>query len=141
MKKLRIIVTLLLVVCLISSVSLISVSADDSEREPDHLRYSGVRFLTAGVVINSWGKASCESCGELYDGYSADLEICLYKVTNDGYDLVKYWDLGTKVGDFLEGKPYYVVHGTYFTEATLTVYDSNSNYVETVSVASGNYVY
>ena len=141
MKHIKKTISLLLAVCLLSAVLMTSVAADTSEREPDPLRYTGVFYLTAGIAINSWGKASCETFGELYSGYHADLEICLYRVLSNGSELVKYWDIGTVQDDFAAGKPYYVAHGTYYTEVTVTVYDASDNYVETVSVASGNYVY
>lgn len=131
---------LLLAVCLLSSMLLSPVAAFAEERE-EPTRFTGVNFLASGIDINSWGKASCEACGWIRDGYTATLRICLYRVTDTGFELVTYWNLGTVSGDFMDGRAHYVVHGTYFSDAILTVRDSNGNYVETVSTATGDFVY
>lgn len=141
MKQLKKGFALLLTVCLLSAILLTPAYAMADEREEEPSRYTGVNFLASDIGINSWGKASCEAAGWVRTGYTAELRICLYRVLDNSIQLVKYWDIGTVSGDFLDGRAYYVVHGTYFSRATLTVHDSNGNYVETVSAATGDYVY
>ena len=132
--------TLLLALCLLSSTLMIPAAAIAEEREESN-RFTGVNYLASGIDINSWGKASCEAGGWIRDGYTATLRICLYRVTDTGFELVTYWNLGTVSGNFMDGRAHYVVHGTYFSDAVLTVRDSNGNYVETVSAATGDFVY
>lgn len=140
MKPIKRAFTLLFAVCLLSAILLTPVCATADERE-EPVRYTGVNFLASGIDINSWGKASCEACGWIRNGYTATLRICLYRVFENSIDLVTYWNLGTVSGDFMDGRAYYVVHGTYYSKAILTVYDSNGDYVETVTAATGDYVY
>lgn len=140
MKRLKQGLIFLLAVCLLSATLLTPAFATAEERE-EPSRFTGVIYLASGIDINSWGKASCEAGGWIRDGYTATLRICLYRVTDTGFELVTYWNLGTVSGDFMDGRAHYVVHGTYFSDAVLTVRDSNGNYVETVSAATSDYVY
>ena len=140
MKQLKQGLIVLLAVCLLSATLITPVSATAEERD-EPSRFTGVIYLASGIDINSWGKASCEAGGWIRDGYTATLRICLYRVTDTGFELVTYWNLGTVSGNFMDGRAHYVVHGTYFSDAVLTVRDSNGNYVETVSAATSDYVY
>lgn len=141
MKRLHKGLAVILVVCLLFATLLTPVHATVDVREEEPSRYTGVISLASGIDINSWGKASCEAGGWIRDGYTAELRICLYHVVENGVQLVTYWNLGTVSGVFLDGRAHYVVHGTYYSNAILTVYDSDGHFVETVSAATGDFVY
>lgn len=141
MKQLKKGFAILLALCLLSAALLTPVCASLDEREEEPARYTGVNVLVSGIDINSWGRASCEAGGWIRDGYTAELRICLYHVVDNGVQLVTYWNLGTVSGTFLDGRAHYVVHGTYYSKAILTVYDSDGHFVETVSAATGDFVY
>ena len=133
--------SLCLAVCLLSVILFNPAYALEEAHEDEMSRYIGVHNIISGLTIDSSGSAVCDAGGWISSGYTADLRISLYRVDNDFFQLISYWDVGTVSGRFTRTRSCSVEHGTYYSQAKLVVHDSDGNYVETVYEASPDYIY
>ncbi len=100
-------------------------------------RYTGISMLTSSLNISSSGGASCKGTVTLKSGYTANLTVELQK---DGTTIKTWTNSGN--GTLTAGSTYYVPSGhTYVVVTTATVYDSNSNVVESPSMNSAERSY
>ena len=95
-------------------------------------RYTGTGLITSTLNVSTSGAAQCNGKIKLYNGYTADLTVELKK---DGSTIKTWTSSGS--GTVSAGGTYYVPTGhTYVVVTTATVYDSNSNVVESPSATS-----
>lgn len=102
-------------------------------------RYVGISTISCDLSISENGYASCEGHSHAYPGYTADVTLELQQ--DIGYwDTIKSWTGSGRSVPFEKG--YFVAEGyDYRVKITSVVYDSNGNYIETISATTGTHSY
>lgn len=101
-------------------------------------RFTAINSMSAGLSIDSWGKATCSGWVTPSDNsYTSNLTVSLQKSTSSGWSTIKSWTASGAgfFGVVIEGY-YYVANGTYRVCSTARVYNSSGNLLETESFYS-----
>ncbi len=106
-------------------------------------KFTYISWLSSGLSINSWGKATCLGSASAYDSsHTTNLTVKLQKSNAGGWSTTKSWSAsstGTSLAKVEEN--YYVAHGTYRVCATAKVYNSSGTLLESKSVYSNTVTY
>lgn len=136
-KQMKTFLSMLLVVCLLSTTVLAAGSTnEDYGVMPcfDH-----ISTVAVGLSISLAGKSTCTTSITLYDStHSAEVTMVLYR-TEDGvsWDEVKTWTYTDEGPDITVQKHWYVTSGyDYAVQSWVYVYDADGDLIETTAVTS-----
>ncbi len=118
-------------------------AANANTDKPMSPRFSYILSMSAGLEINSAGKAVCGgTVTPSSNTYTSDLTVSLQQKTGTGWSTIKSWtDSGEGyLGVNLEGH-WYVVHGTYRVCSTAKIYSSSGTLLETQLFYSAERIY
>lgn len=106
-------------------------------------QYTYISNLTAGLSINSLGKATCGGLASAYDAsHTTKLTFELQKSSASGWSTIKSWPASaTGISLARVEENYYVVHGTYRVRATAKVYNASGTLLESKSTYSNTVTY
>lgn len=101
-------------------------------------QFQNLSYLSAGLSINSSGKAACTGDVSIYnDSYTSVLTVALQKNTSSGWTTIQSWsDTAEGVDGVVVSGHYYVVSGSYRVCSTAQIYNSSSTLLETASIYS-----
>ena len=132
-----------LLVIMVLSLPLSAYAANANTDKMMSPRFSYILSMSAGLEINSAGKAGCAgTVTPSSNTYTSDLTISLQQKTGTGWSTIKSWtDSGVGyAGVTLEGY-WYVVHGTYRVCSTAKIYSSSGTLLETQLFYSAERIY
>ncbi len=136
-KQMKTFLSMLLVVCLLSTTVLAAeINDEDYGVMPcfDH-----ISDVAVGLSISLAGKANCDTGITLYDAsHSAEITMVLYR-TDDGnnWDEVKTWTYTATGRNIDLTKNWYVTSGyDYIVQSWVYVYDADGDLIETTAVTS-----
>ncbi len=106
-------------------------------------RFTAILSISAGLSINSSGKAACAgSVTPSSNTYTADMTVSLEKSTSNGWSTIKSWTgSGTGYVGVVIDAYYYVTSGTYRVCTTAKIYNSSGTLLETESFYSAERTY
>lgn len=143
MKKLVSVILLALVVAFSSLPAYAAEAKADAQSGTVHPTFVNIMSLSAGLSINSAGKATCTGSVDLYDNsYTVKMTVTLQKSTGKGWSGIQSWNVNGKgnAGAQLSDS-YYVTSGKYRVCTTARVYNTSGKLVETESAYSAEKTY
>ena len=136
MKKwLSVVLAFMFVFAFASTAMAADLEEQTRPEEPIIPAYVGTNRSSSGLNIDD-GTAECYYSISLKSGYKASITASLQRFTGDGWTTIKSWS-EPKATYHSETRYYAVPSGnTYRLYVQANVYDSNGNYVESVSATS-----
>ncbi|MDD4621438.1 MAG: hypothetical protein PHQ15_11585 [Methanosarcina sp.] len=137
------IIVLMTVLCTVPAYAAENSAKNKKTQEVLSPRYTYISLLTAGLRINSSGKATCSGHASAYDStHTTRLTVQLQKSTGSGWSTIKSWSTSSTGQSIagLEGN-YYVVHGTYRVCSTARLYNAADDLLECKSAYSDTVTY
>lgn len=127
-------ISAIIVVCFSLALATTALAATtDTDTPPAAMRYTHIDLLSAGLSINSSGKASCGGIVHAtYPDTDITLKVELQQYKNNTWSTIKSWsDSGSGKNTLDVNGEYYVTSGyTYRVVSTAKVYNSNGILLE-----------
>ena len=129
----KVITTLAIAAVLMSCLAPGSLAANEDEYKEVEIvepRYEVIAHISASLNISSSGRASCAAATTLLPGYTVELTAELQQKDGSRWETIRDWETSGSNRVEVSG-PWYVMPGySYRLKVTVTVYDSNGNFVE-----------
>lgn len=129
----KIITSLVAIVVLMSCLApcaLASYEEQHIEIEDISPRYAVINYITASLAISDSGRASCGASAGVLPGYRVEILSELQQQNGARWTTIHDWSSSGSNRVEVSG-PWYVMAGySYRLKVTVTVYDSNGNFVE-----------
>lgn len=139
-KRISICLTILIVILLAVPAYAAETSSYTTESVVSP-QFTYIWQMSAGLGINSSGKAHCSGSVDVASIYTSHLTVSLQKNTDGSWATIKSWTgTGAGLGLIVEGD-YYVSQGTYRVCTTAKVYNSSGTLLETESIYSTEKTY
>ena len=127
------ITTLAIAAVLISCLAPYSLAASEDEYKEFEIvepRYEVIAYISSSLEVSSSGRASCGAVATVLPGYTVDLTAELQQKEDGRWETIHDWETSGSGRVSVSG-PWYVMSGySYRLKVTVTVYDSNGNFVE-----------